>query len=128
MGDEAEDLVCGKAKRHGAAGARHHTDVIKLADGAIDAEPLNTNPRIQIDDLDTTPRLRIGSLQPVIKRQPIVSDLLTAVTRAGCATGGVYVDTNQSITGGTDGVYARNYGVGAIDITTVWAGMEGEIW
>jgi hypothetical protein len=43
VGDEAEDLVGGEAKRHRPRHTLDHAKVVKLAYGAVDAEPVHAS-------------------------------------------------------------------------------------
>ena len=57
--------------RHGARRAYYHFQIVKFADCAIDAEPVDAGAVAEINDLHPAPGFRVRVLQPPVQGQPV---------------------------------------------------------
>src|SRR5580698_2290930 len=71
MGDERVGLGRRGADRHRTGEAGEHGYIVELADGAIDAEPVDAGSFAQIDDLNPAPGVGIGGGEALVERQPL---------------------------------------------------------
>ena len=71
MGDQAQNFIGRETERHRPHYARHHAEIVKLADRAVDAEPMDASARVEVDHLHAAPGLRVGLGELPVERQAL---------------------------------------------------------